>query len=203
MAHMGPCTKKQRPRIRAASQPLRWLWCPCGERGTRLCVFSDESPQFHRLQGSPWRGWMRSPQDSFMVLQNEAQPRIVKLRWQFRESPKPREIPVIAREDLKASLPMTVSSNMVASSDTWQDFAGGSVVENLPAMQKTQVPSLGREDPLENEMANHSGILAWEITRTEESGRLQSTGLQKSRTWLSNWTITTKMYLNNYSLEIT
>ena len=125
---------------------------------------------------------MKSPQDSFMVLQNEAQPRIVKLRWQFRESSKPREIPVIAREDLKASLPMTVSSNMVASSDTWQDFAGGSEVENLPAMQKTQVPSLGREDPLENEMANHSGILAWEITRTEESGRLKSTGLQKSRT---------------------
>ena len=46
-------------------------------------------------------------------------------------------------------------------------------------MQETGVPSLGREDPLEREMATHSGILAWEIPWTEEPGRLQSTGLQR------------------------
>ena len=40
------------------------------------------------------------------------------------------------------------------------------------------VPSLGREDPLEEEMATHSNILAWEIPWTEEPGRLQSMGLQ-------------------------
>ena len=40
--------------------------------------------------------------------------------------------------------------------------------------QETQVQSLGREDPLEEEMENHSNILAWRIPRTEESGRLQS-----------------------------
>ena len=46
-------------------------------------------------------------------------------------------------------------------------------------MQETCVPSLGWEDPLEREMATHSGILAWEIPWTEEPGGLQSMGLQK------------------------
>ena len=45
-------------------------------------------------------------------------------------------------------------------------------------MQETWVPSLGWEDPLEKEMATHSGTLAWRITWTEEPGRLQSMGLQ-------------------------
>ena len=46
--------------------------------------------------------------------------------------------------------------------------------------QKTQVQSLHQEDPLEEEMATHSSILAWEVPRTEELGRLQSTGLQRA-----------------------
>ena len=46
-------------------------------------------------------------------------------------------------------------------------------------MQKMQVQSLGWEDPLEEEMATHSSILAWRITWTEEPGRLQSMGLQR------------------------
>ena len=49
----------------------------------------------------------------------------------------------------------------------------------LPAMQETWVRSLGREDPLQKEMATHSSILAWRIPWTEEPGRLQSTGLQR------------------------
>ena len=52
-------------------------------------------------------------------------------------------------------------------------------VKNLPAMQETQVRSLGGEDPLEKEMATHSSILAWRIPWTEEIGRLQSMGLQR------------------------
>ena len=55
------------------------------------------------------------------------------------------------------------------------------VVKNLPAMQETQVQSLGQEDPLEGEMATHSSILAWEIPWTEEPGGLQSMGLQRVR----------------------
>ena len=54
-------------------------------------------------------------------------------------------------------------------------------------MQEMQVHPLCREDPLEKEMATHSSILAWEIPWTEEEpGRLQSIGLQKSQTQLSN-----------------
>ena len=51
--------------------------------------------------------------------------------------------------------------------------------ENLPAMQETQVLSLAREDPLEKEMATRSSIIAWRIPRTEETGGLQSMGLQR------------------------
>ena len=47
-------------------------------------------------------------------------------------------------------------------------------VKNLPAMQETQVRSLGWEDPLEQEMATHSSTLAWKIPWTEEPGRLYS-----------------------------
>ena len=53
------------------------------------------------------------------------------------------------------------------------------LVKNLPAVQETQVRSLGWEDPLEKEMATHSSILAWRIPWTEELGRLQSTGSQR------------------------
>ena len=54
-------------------------------------------------------------------------------------------------------------------------------VKNLPAMQETQVQSLGREDPLEKGMTPHSSILAWRVPWSEESGGLQSMGSQ-SRT---------------------
>ena len=46
-------------------------------------------------------------------------------------------------------------------------------------MQKTRVQSLGREDPLEEEIATHSSILAWKIPWTEEPGELQSMGSQR------------------------
>ena len=53
------------------------------------------------------------------------------------------------------------------------------LVKNLPAMQETQVRSLGEEDPLEKEMATHSTILAWRISWMEEPGGLQSMGSQR------------------------
>ena len=53
--------------------------------------------------------------------------------------------------------------------------------------QETLVLSLGQEDPLENEMATHSSILAWEIPRTEESGGLHTVhGVAKDCTRFSN-----------------
>ena len=57
-------------------------------------------------------------------------------------------------------------------------------VKNLPAVQETQetwVQFLSWEDPLEEEMATHSSILAWEIPWTEEPDGLQSKGLKKLR----------------------
>ena len=60
------------------------------------------------------------------------------------------------------------------------------------AMQETWVRSLGREDPLEKKMATHSSILAWEISRTEESGRLQSIGSQRVR---HDWRLTLAVLL--------
>ena len=54
------------------------------------------------------------------------------------------------------------------------------MVKNLPAMQETWVRSLGREDPLENEMATHSGILASEMPWKEEPNGLQSMGSQRT-----------------------
>ena len=57
-------------------------------------------------------------------------------------------------------------------------------------MRETQVQSLGREDPLEEEMATHSRILAWRIPWTEEPGGLQSVGLQRVRNdWVTNTTL--------------
>ena len=59
------------------------------------------------------------------------------------------------------------------------------MVNNLPPVQETWVLSLGRKDPLEKGMATHSSILAWRIPGTEETGGLQSMGLQ-SRARLSD-----------------
>ena len=59
-------------------------------------------------------------------------------------------------------------------------------VKRLPRMRKTQVQSLGREGPLENEMATHSSTLVWKIPWMEEPGRLPSTGVTKSQTQLSD-----------------
>ena len=53
------------------------------------------------------------------------------------------------------------------------------MVKCLPAMRETWVRSLGWEDPLDKDMAIHSSTLAWKIPRTEEPGRLQSTGSQR------------------------
>ena len=61
------------------------------------------------------------------------------------------------------------------------------MVKHLPGMLETQVQSLGRLDPLEEEMATHSSILIWEIPQTEEPGEQQSMGLQESdMTWQLN-----------------
>ena len=59
-------------------------------------------------------------------------------------------------------------------------FPSGSALKNLPAVQETQVQSLGQEDPLEEEMATHSSILARKIPWTEEPGGYISNILSNS-----------------------
>ena len=64
-------------------------------------------------------------------------------------------------------------------------FPGGSSGKEptgQSSRHETQVGSLGREDPLEEDMATHSSILAWRVPWTEKPGRLQSTGLQTDTT---------------------
>ena len=69
-------------------------------------------------------------------------------------------------------------------------------LKNLPAMQETQVWSLGWEDPLKEEMATHSSILVWEIPWAEEPSGLLSKGSQRVG---HNWV--TKQRLNKSRLE--
>ena len=62
-----------------------------------------------------------------------------------------------------------------------QDFPVAQTAKYLLAMQETWARSLGREDPLEKEMATHPSVLAWRIPWTEEPGELQSLGSQRAR----------------------
>ena len=78
-----------------------------------------------------------------------------------------------------------VAESDTAEQLTLQGFSDDSEVNNLPAVQETQetqkaqVSSLGRKDPLEEEMATCSSILAWRIPWTEERRGLQSMGSQR------------------------
>ena len=60
------------------------------------------------------------------------------------------------------------------------------MVKNLPATQETWVPSLGREDPLEEGVATPSGVLAWRVPTDRGAWRAEVRGVAKSRTRLSD-----------------
>ena len=70
--------------------------------------------------------------------------------------------------DMRRLSPVTKAASLVAQR-----------LKGLTRMRETRVRSLGREDPLEKEMATHSSTLAWRIPWREESGRLQSMGSQR------------------------
>ena len=72
-------------------------------------------------------------------------------------------------------------------------------VKCLPAMPETWVQSLGWEDPLEKEMALHSGTLAWKMLWMEEPGRLQSMGLQRVG---HDWAISLSFFLFIYIIIV-
>ena len=77
-------------------------------------------------------------------------------------------------------LPMITFLTLKGEATIWASLVAHTA-KHLPAMQETQVQSLGWEDPLEKEMAIHFRILAWVIPQTEEPGGLQSMGLQRVR----------------------
>ena len=63
----------------------------------------------------------------------------------------------------------------------YKDLPVAQMAKNRPAIQETQVRSLGQKDPQEEGMAIHASILAWTIPGTEDPGRLQSMGSQRVR----------------------
>ena len=79
----------------------------------------------------------------------------------------------MVRKTRRKSIHRVLGMSMVPSSLVAQ------LVENLPAVQETQVRFLVWEDPLEKEIASHSNVLAWRIPWMEEPGRLQSMGSQR------------------------
>ena len=91
----------------------------------------------------------------------------------------------------------------------YKGFPGGSVVKNPPAKHETWVRSLCLEHPPEKEMATHSNGLAWEVPWTEESGGLQSMGLESQRRlstlplviFLSSWHIVIVQRALSHSLN--
>ena len=72
-----------------------------------------------------------------------------------------------------------VKKNRLVIAQAQLGFPGGSTVKNLPAMQETQVQSLGQEDPLEEGTATHPSAPTQRIPWTEEPGRLQSIGVHR------------------------
>ena len=81
---------------------------------------------------------------------------------------------------------MTYIHSFIKIRITW-DFSGGSGKEHLPVqeMEERRVQSLDQENPLEEEMAPHSSILAWKIPWAEELGKLQFMEFRKTQTRLS------------------
>ena len=81
---------------------------------------------------------------------------------------------------LSLSLKLMITQQTIQFKLCTKDYSRASLVaqtvKHLPAMRETRVRFLGREDPLEKEMATPSSTLAWKIPWTEEPGRLQSMG---------------------------
>ena len=90
---------------------------------------------------------------------------------------------VFDRIDYQGPLDMAHSSQWTlytGPNSCWASLVA-QMVRNLLLVQETQVPSLSQEDPLENQMATCSSILAWRIPWTKEPGGLQSMGLKSVR----------------------
>ena len=95
-------------------------------------------------------------------------------RWYGYSEGQPEFLPSRALQGSVERANMSKYSNYL-------DFPVAQTVKRLPTMWETWVRSLGREDPLEKEMATHSSTLAWRIPCVEEPGGLKSMGSQRVR----------------------
>ena len=107
------------------------------------------------------------------------------LAWRIPGTEEPGGLPSIGSHrvgndwsDLAAAAE-GMKVNQSATKLVAQGFPGSSVGKESACSTGDHVPSLGEEDPLEQEMAIHSSILAWKILRTEEPGGVQSMGSQE------------------------
>ena len=94
------------------------------------------------------------------------------------ETPLRAVCPFLKHHTGKLSYPWSITEFRNELVSQWASLVAQTVT-NLPAMQETQVQSLGQEDSLDKGMATHSSILDWRIPWTAEPGRLQSMGLQR------------------------
>ena len=93
---------------------------------------------------------------------------------------------IFIKNQSQEEVPRLTLNQQLSSQFAKYMIPGGLVVKNMPAVQETWVQSLGGKDPLEQEMATHSSILAWRIPWNEQPGRVQSIESQKSQTLLSD-----------------
>ena len=89
---------------------------------------------------------------------------------------------------------MTIIFTMASWGLPWAPLVAQRI-KHLAATWETQVWSLGQEDPLEKEMATHSGTLAWKIPWMEKSSRLQSMGSQSVR---HNWATSLSLFMASW-----
>ena len=123
------------------------------------------------------------------ALMAETEEELKSLLMKVKESEKVGLKLNIQKTKIMASSPITPWEIDGETVETVLDFIlGGSKItaslvaqrlKHLPPMRETQVRSLGREDPLEKEMAIHSSTIAWKIPWTEKPGMLQSVGSQR------------------------
>ena len=194
----NPWTEEPRRLQFMESQRVRHGWATntftiketikCGEwkKNNRKCPLDDqksgkdseevakaETCRTRRSYAKSWM-WVYQAQD-IAYAKAQWQNRI----WCFHRKKRLARVNKVDEGDYKDFI-IDSKCNEKSLDDFKQHFPCSSVC-NLPAIWETWVLSLGREDPLEEEMATHSSILAWKISWTEEPGGVQSMGSQRAR----------------------
>ena len=156
---------------------------------------SDNMCNYHRDHTYLWISQNKAEQDGCWVLLRNAFIMKKSFHSCYRSDKDADKLIILSFTLLKSSLPweaVLATAKIKSLCDiqmlplTDEGFASGSVVNNLPANagDMCSIPGSGRSPG--EEMTIRYSIIAWIIPWTEETGRLQSTGSQKSQTWLSD-----------------